>query len=39
MDIETVIASEKTNMIDELMAYWKDVELSPEELRKMITFK
>lgn len=39
MDIETVIASEKTNMINELMAYWKDVKSSPEELRKIVTFK
>lgn len=40
MDIETVIASEKTNMINELMAYWKDVDYhSWEDLRKMITFK
>ena len=40
MDIESVIASEKTNMINELMAYWKDVDYhSRENLRKMITFK
>lgn len=39
MDIETVIASEKTNMINELMAYWKDVKSSPEGLRKIVTFK
>lgn len=40
MDIESVIANEKTNMINELMAYWKDVDYhSREDLRKMITFK
>ena len=39
MDIETVIASEKTNMINELLTYWKDVKSSPEELRKIVTFK
>lgn len=44
MDIETIIASEKTNMINELSAYWKEKYLgkhliSPEQLRKQITFK
>ena len=40
MDIETVIANEKTNMINELMAYWKDISAhSQEYLRNMITFK
>lgn len=44
MDIETIIASEKTNMINELFAYWKEKYpgkhlTSPEQLRKLIIFK
>lgn len=40
MDIESVIANEKTNMINELMVNWKDINShSREDLRKMITFK
>ena len=39
MDIESIIASEKNNMINELLASWEDRPESPEDLRKMITFK
>lgn len=40
MDIDSVIASEKTNMINELMACWKHIKIhSQEYLRKLITFK
>ena len=39
MDIESIIASEKNNMINELLASWEDRSESPEDLRKMITFK
>ena len=39
MDIEVIIANEKTNMINELLTYWEDRPESPEDLRKMITFK
>ena len=39
MDIEAIIANEKTNMINELLTYWEDRPESPEDLRKMITFK
>ena len=44
MDIETIIASEKTNMINELFTYWKETypwkySMSLEQLRKLITFK
>lgn len=41
MDIESIIDNEKTNMINELLAYWKETTRSesPEYLRKRITFK
>lgn len=39
MDIESIIASEKNNMINELLESWKDHPESPEYLRKRITFK
>ena len=39
MDIESLIASEKNNMINELLESWKDHPESPEYLRKRITFK
>lgn len=38
MDIESIIASEKTNMINELLTYWVSPR-SQEYLRKTITFK
>ena len=39
MDIESIIASEKNNMINELLESWKDRPETPEYLRKRITFK
>ena len=39
MDIESIIAYEKNNMINELLASWEDRPEPPEYLRKMITFK
>ena len=39
MDIESIITSEKSNMINELLESWKDRPETPEYLRKRITFK